>query len=229
MKIFKEIAQQTPEWFKLRAWVLTWSILSDIMSWWYNKDWSLNATAIKAMKWLMYKLIGWEFSYDEEAPKVSNYLMWKWNELEPIARAKYEDLMWVKVEEIWFIKKNDWLWLSPDWCIMKPETWKYSKHIEIKCPLWNDSAKFYKYMFEWLEAIKNDTDKYIWQIVHNFIVNSDLEEMDFIIFNPNLPKEKQLFIINIKKEEIQEEIEKAQQRILEFREIWEKHITLLIK
>ena len=63
MQIYKDIEQQTPEWFKIRAWVLTWSTLKDIMAWWYNKDWvTLNATAKKAMLWMVYKLIWWEFS-----------------------------------------------------------------------------------------------------------------------------------------------------------------------
>lgn len=240
MQIFTNIQQWTPEWLKMRAWVFTWTLLKRIMSGKFNKDGDPDATMLKAMKTVMYELIGGEFSYDENAPEVKNYLMNAWNELEPIARAKYQELTWLKVIEVWFVKKNDWLWISPDWLIITDEIdlWNpeesslcpiYGKAVEFKCPLGNDSAKFFKYMFEWINALKNDTDKYIWQIVHYFININELQELDFVVYNPNIAKEKQMHIITIKREDIQDLIEQAEERIKIFREIWVEHIKLLIK
>lgn len=228
MEIFRDIQQWTPEWLKMRAGVFTWTCLKKIMTGKFLKDWKTpDATMKKSMLWLMYELIGWEFSYDENAPEVKNYALTMWNELEPIAREKYQEITWYRVQEVWFIKKNDWLGLSPDWLI--EENKEYTKAVEFKCPLGNDSAKFFKYMFEWINALKNDTDKYIWQIVHYFIVIDDLEELDFVVFNPNISKDKQMHIINIKREDILEEIEEGKKRIEAFREIWVEHIKLLIK
>ena len=223
MKIYKDMEQGSESWFKCRAWVLTWTRLKNIMAWKDLKDWWLSATTKKAMLNCMYELIGWEFSFDENAPEISTYLMNMWNELEWIAKAKYSNHIWKEIKEVWFIKKNDWLWLSPDGLI---ESWsdEYKESIEIKCPLWNNSKNFFKYMFE-----DKIPDEYLWQVVHNFIVIWTLERLHFVVYNPNLPKEKQLWIKIITKEELKEDIEKAENRIIEFRKIWEEHLKILIK
>ena len=78
----------------------------------------------------------------------------------------------------------------------------------------------------YLVAVVDDPKKGI--AADNFIVNKDLEQLDFVVFNPNLVKEKQLFIFPIKREDILEDIELAEKRITEFREIWESFILKLI-
>lgn len=222
MEIFDKIEQGSEEWFKLRAWVLTWTKLKNIMAWKDLKDWWMSATTKKAMLGCIYELIWWEFSFDEDAPNIKTYVMDKGNELEPLAKIKYEIKTWERVTNVWFVKKNEWLWLSPDWLF--PEWEKVKKAIEIKCPLANNSKKFFEYLLddEWYR-------EYIWQIVHYFIVMEELEELDFVIYNPNLIlEEQQIFIKNIKREDIIEDIEKAQKRILIFRKLWLEKIGLLV-
>lgn len=240
MKVFKDIEQWTQEWLKLKGWVLSWTWLKDIMSGKFKVDWSPDAAMRSAMLWRVYKLLWWEFSFDENAPWLWGYLIDQWNELEPIARAKFEDKYNKKVEEIWFCKREDWLWLSPDWLI---KTWEmdftdwiewnirdvYWEAIEIKCPMWDNSANFYKYKFQWITALRKDKAKYIWQVVHNFIVNEDLEKLYFIVYNPNINAEMQIHVIEITREELEEEINDCEKRIKEFRKIWEEHIVLLLK
>ena len=80
-------------------------------------------------------------------------------------------------------------------------------------------------MFE--DKIPNE---YLWQVVHYFIVIDTLEELDFIVFNPNYIKsDKQLWIKNIKRSDLKEEIERAEKDLKQFREKWLEHIKILLK
>ena len=208
MEIFKNIEQGTEEWLKARAWVITWTKLKNIC-------WSS-----KTQETAMYELIAEEFAPLEE--NFSSQAMQRWKELESIAKAKYIDKTWEKVEEIWFIKKNDYVWLSPDWVIFS-EDWKIRKAIEIKCPL---AKSFTKCILE-----KKIPEEYKYQVIMYFLVISDLEELDFILYNPDFYiKEKRLFVINIKRSELEKEIYKAESKIEIFRKKWlEKIKTLLPK
>ena len=137
MQIYKDIKQWTEEWLKLRGGVITWTKLKWVLAW------------PKAQETSIFELIWEEFAPLEETYKSS--AMERWNELEPIAKAKFEDLKWIKVEEVWFIKSDiykdefwSWLGLSPDW-IIPFDNWtlnKYKEAIEIKCPWAKNHAKY---------------------------------------------------------------------------------------
>ena len=223
LEIFEDLQQWTDEWLKVRAWSITWTwlkniILKELKKWGYTQD------SINKQKKYIYELLGGEFSYDDNAPIIKTYLLNAWNEFEELAKMKYEWLTWNKVIEVWFIKKESWLWISPDWIIYNDKK-VITKAIEIKSPLWNNSANFYKYMFE-----DKIPDEYLWQVVHYFIVIDTLEELDFIVFNPNYVKsEKQLWIKNIKRSDLKEEIAIAEKDLKNFRKKWVKHIKILLK
>ena len=223
-KIYKDLEQQSPEWFKLRAWVISWTSLNKVIREFY-KTWEKKVTQKSLWKInnFIYELLGWEFSFDENAPNTTTYLLNAWNEFEELAKIKYENITWKKVDEVWFIKRNDWHWLSPDWIIFNK--WIITKAIEIKSPLWNNSLNFYKYMFE-----NKIPDEYLWQIVNYFLVIDTLDELDFVVFNPNFVKtEKQLWIKTIKREDLKEEIERAEKDLKEFRKLWLEKIQILLK
>lgn len=217
MKIYKDIKQGTEEWLKLRAWVITWTKLKGIMGW------------PKAQETQIFELI-WE----EFAPLEENYrspAMERWNDLEPIAKAKFEEIKNIKVEEVWFIKSdkyNDkfwfWLWLSPDWIIedMKTPENKYNEALEIKCPWPKNHAKY---------IIENKIpDDYKPQVVNYFIVMPDLEKLYFVTYNPDFYiKDRQLFIIEVTREDLLKDIEKAQERLIEFRWKWIEKIKIITK
>ena len=223
MKIYKDLEQWTPEWLKVRAGVITWTWLKNVITEELKKGWISKKSLDKQVNYI-YDLIGGEFSYDENAPQISTYLMNAWHEFEELAKMKYESLKNVKVTEVWFIKSEDWLWLSPDWIILEKND-VIKKAIEIKSPLWNNSRNFYKYMFE--DKIPDD---YLQQIVQYFIVIDTLEELDFIVFNPNfIKKDKQLWIKTIKREDLKEEIEKAKKDLKDFRKKWLETINILLK
>ena len=206
MEIFKNIEQGSEEWLKARAWVITWTKLKNIC-------WSS-----KTQETAMYELIAEEFAPLEE--NFSSQAMQRWKELESIAKAKYIDKTWEKVEEIWFIKKNDYVWLSPDGVIFD-ENEKIKKAIEIKCP-W--AKNFTKCILE-----NKIPEEYKYQVIMYFLVISDLEELDFILYNPDFYiKEKRLFIINIKRSKLDKEIYQAESQIEIFRKSWLEKIKFLL-
>lgn len=213
MQIYTDIEQGSEEWLKLRGWVITWTKLKGVM-WWP-----------KAQETQIYELIWEEFAPLEVWFK--NSAMERWIELEPIAKAKYEDITNQKVEEVWFIKsdkyKDDfwsWLGLSPDWIIKIDNV--YKKAVEIKC-VW--AKNHTKYIIE-----NKIPDDYKNQVLTYFLVMEDLEELDFVIFNPDFYiKEKQLFTIRITREELQKDLEKAEDKIIEFRKKWLENINIITK
>ena len=121
--------------------------------------------------------------------------------------------------KVWFILKEKWLGLSPDWIIdscgwLSDKPW-YTKAIEIKCPRWKN---YIKYLLE-----DKIPDEYKWQVVNYFVVMEDLEELDFIIYNPDCSEEiKSLHIINVTREELQEDINKASKKLKDFKKQWDE-------
>ena len=207
MEIFREIEQGSEEWHKIRAGVITWTKLKNIY-------WSETV-----QKTAMYDLIAEEFAPLEE--NFSTSAMQRWKELEPIAKAYYVDKTWEKVEEVWFIKKNDYVGLSPDWIIFS-EDGKIKKALEIKCP-W--TKKFTKYILE-----NKIPEEYKYQVIMYFLVISELGELDFVLYNPDFYiKEKRFFIINVKRSELEAEIYKAEVKIELFRKKWVENIKNLLK
>lgn len=126
-----------------------------------------------------------------------------------------EEIVWelypTPYEQVGFIKKNDWIGISPDGVIL--ENWKIKKAIEIKSPEIKNSIRY------WMD----DTipDEYHWQIVHYFVVIDTLESVDFLVCNPDI--EDDFFRLKVKtitREELSEDIEKAKEELVSFRELW---------
>lgn len=211
MQIYKDIIQWTEEWLKLRGWVITWTKLKGVL-WWP-----------KAQETAIFELIWEEFSLLEESYK--NPAMERWNELEPIAKAKFEEMKSITVEEVWFIKSNkykdefwSWLWLSPDWIISDNE--KYIGAIEIKCPWAKNHVKY---------IIENKIpDDYKPQVINYFLVMQDLETLYFVTYNPDFYiKDKRLFLIEITRSSLEDDIKKAEEKLLWFRKKWIEKIKKL--
>lgn len=214
MRIYRDIKQGTEEWLELRAWVITGTKLKSVV-------WSATV-----QKTIMYELIWEEFTPLEE--NISNKAMDRGNELEPIAKAKYEELTGNKVEEVGFIKTEDHIWLSPDGIIAtdfkENKEWShiYWKAVEIKCPMWKN---FSKYVLE-----NKIPAEYKWQVVQYFVVMQDLEELDFVIYNPDFFIESaRMKIITVTREDLLSDIETAKLSIKDFRVNWLKNIQKLIE
>lgn len=209
MKIYKDLEQWTPERLDVRKWVITWTKLKWVTGW------------TKAQLTEMYTLLA--ETYIEEEPLNAYEIIERGHELEPIAKAKYEDLTWNKVEEVGFITSEDYLGLSPDGIIATEEIligtteeWPitsiiYWKAVEIKCPMWKT---FIKYLLE--DKIPKE---YLPQVINYFVVIEDLQELDFAIYHP-WASEKiwQLHIITVTRAELQKDIDKANLKIKEFKQ-----------
>ena len=101
--------------------------------------------------------------------------------------------------------------MSPDGIILNGE--EIVKAIEIKAPEIKNSIKY------WME--NKIPDEYYWQIIHYFIVIDTLESIDFLVCNPDI--EDDFFRLKVKtitREELKEDIEKAKEELVSFRELW---------
>ncbi len=206
MKVYTDIIQGEQEWLDLRKAHVSGTGLQKATSWPVTQ------------KEKMYELLAEE--YIEEEYLNAFEIIQKGNEMEPIIKAKYEEITWEKVIEVGFVEQDSQVWLSPDWLILKD--WKYKKAIEIKAPRWKN---YIKYLLE---------DKipkvYFHQVVHYFLVIEDLEELDFIIGNFDCSKEiPQIYIITVTREELQKDIDKATKKLKEFKTKWDTLKDKLIK
>jgi predicted phage-related endonuclease len=120
---------------------------------------------------------------------------------EPWAISDYEKLTGQKVREVGFISKGSDVGLSPDGLIGE------SKAIEVKSP---GIAKHIEYI-----VCDKIPAEYKWQVVHYFVVIDQLKELDFISYNPNFPL-KELHIVNIKREDLESDIQKAKEKLEKF-------------
>lgn len=215
--------QRSAEWFDIRQWVLTGTKFKEIMGVPYPKKVPSENAVIKVLENATWGMIGEEFA---EVPDIYvNDAMQRGIDLEPLAIAEYERLTGETVTEIWFVTINEWHGLSPDWLIWKeldPGVMLYHKAVEVKCP---GGKNFVKWMIE--DKIPDD---YLWQVVNYFLVADTIQELDFVIYNPEFYlKEKQMHIINVTREDLADPIARAEERLKLFRPIWEENILKLTK
>lgn len=211
MKIYKELEQQTPKWYAVREWTLTWTKMSGAVG------------GDKAQLTQTYTLLAEKYVNDEDLKAWE--IIERGNELEDVAKLNYEELTGRKVEEVGFITKtgNDNHGLSPDWIILDEDCGLYTGAVEIKCPMWKN---YVKYLLE-----DKIPDEYKWQVTNYFIVMEDLQWLDFAVFNPDVSPEIPSFhIIRVTREDMQKDIDKAEKKLKGFISNWEElEDKLLIK
>jgi len=209
MKIYKELEQWTEEWLAVRKWVVTGTKLKWVL-WWP-----------KAQLTEYYTLLAEK--YVEEEDLKAWEIIERGNELEWIAKNNYEILSGNKVEEVGFIVRDDRHGLSPDGIILDEDCGLYTWSIEIKCPMWKN---YVKYLLE-----DKIPDEYKWQVVNYFLIMEDLKWLDFIIYNPDVSSEiPSIHVIKVTREDLQKEIQKAEERLSSFKETWDElEDKLLIK
>lgn len=202
MEIYNNLIQWTEEWKKVRAWVLTWSKVSAAIS--GKKDTRLN---------LIYDLISQKIApiqewYKSDAMKMGN-----------IKEEVFKEIYHEPIKEVGFIKKKPWLWLSPDW-VDYNEKWDIIQWYEIKSP---EPKTFTKYLIE--DKIPKE---YYPQALMYFAVIDTLEDLQFIIFNPDIYDSNfRIKILNMKRSDYTEEIEDFINKINAFRKEWVEVIWTL--
>lgn len=137
-------------------------------------------------------------------------------ELEPEARKAYEKATGQKVKEVAFIK-NGRYGLSPDGLVMKKE--KIQKFIEIKAPDTNNHIRYI--------LTGKIPAEHIDQIIHGFITIDDVDEADFVSYDPKF-KYKPLLIITIRRIDLSLQIATAKVQYQKFIEKLDKHYSKLI-
>ena len=110
--------------------------------------------------------------------------------------------------------------ISPDAVCFYEDGAKYA--LEIKAP---EAKAFIRYALE-----GGIPDEYKWQVVHYFVVIDTLQSLDFIVYNPELrdPRMRKR-IITVSRSDLSEDIEKAENALVVFREEWIETLEKLTK
>ena len=118
--------------------------------------------------------------------------------LEDEAIAEFEKLIKKKVEQVGLCisDENENIALSPDGLIKNGK--KYTEAIEVKCL---NSAKHLQGYFE-----KKVPKEYLEQVYQYFIVNTDLEKLYFVFYDPRVTV-KPIHFVEIKREDVEDEIQ----------------------
>lgn len=107
--------------------------------------------------------------------------------------------------------EHDWLVNSPDRLIKVKD--KYVRAVEVKSPNPDTAIKYIR---------SNKIPKeYEAQVTSYFLINYDLEALDFVIYSPKIQNQYRLWIITVTRDEWSEHITEAQEEIVKFYEKWQ--------
>lgn len=194
MEIFKDLVQGSTEWHEARRGVITGTRLVSVMG------------TPRVQETLTIELLGEIISdIDENDTSGKSYAMEYGNVAEQVVKSEFVE--W-EITEVGFIKKNDWLGLSPDWLF--EENGEIVGALEIKSP---QVKSYVRYVLA--GGIPED---YLWQVVQYFIVIDSLKYLDFVIFNAQI-KDKAFRVrkIRVTRAELEEEIQKAKDQLEKFK------------
>jgi putative phage-type endonuclease len=202
MKRYNDIEQGTEAWHQIRKGKITGTTLKAIMG------------TPKARQDALFELmaerltVGVEMDYENPMDRGIR--------LESEAIAAFEFETGKKVERTGFCShdENDLIAYSPDGLISDEED------VEIKCMGGKNHVKM------WLT--NEIPDEYYWQVVQAFVVNPTLKKRNFVGYNPDIPSHP-LHIIEVTREQVQEDVDKAKQKQEEFLKEVEKQLSEIIK
>jgi len=117
-------------------------------------------------------------------------------DLEPLAIQEYCNVTGHEVDHPCLIQSSEWpiLMMSPDGYIGKTGA------VEIKCPKTKTHIKYIRQ-----GKIPNDYKEQIWAY---FMVNPDLQWLDFVSYDPRLTK-KPIWILHITRDQVQNDVSDA--------------------
>ncbi len=163
MKIYKDLVQQSEEWFKLRYGKIGGSTLKKLM------------VAKPVRECSIYdELLSARFEDYEIEEMYTNADMERGNAYEPLARTEYERVYDKKVKQYgWIEMDNGIAGISPDGIIGN----RFSEAIEIKCPNRTTHTGY-------IRNPETMVHEYLWQIVMYFVVLENLKTLHFISYRP---------------------------------------------
>lgn len=192
MKIYTDIEQRSEAWFEKRLGVVSGTGLKKILG------------TPKLREGYFYEILAERLSTESNSEENA---MDRGSRLEEEAIKAYEGHKNVQVARIGFTSRDDsrWIGSSPDGLI--EANGKYTKGLEIKCLSSANHLKAY--------LTNKIPEEYFAQGLHYFIVNDDLQELDFMFYDPRITKIP-FFVITIKRDGIKEEIEATTKLVKEF-------------
>lgn len=165
--IIHNVEQLSPQWFELRAKKLTAS---------HAKTIKTNGAGLET--YVYNKLAAYYSSAEKEM--YTNVDIQRGIDLEPQARAIYELVNDVEIEEVGFVELNEYVGCSPDGLL--PD-----KGIEIKC---HKDEKHFR-----LALNSQIDDAYYWQMQMCMLI-CERDSWDYVAYNPNF--KESLVVINVK-------------------------------
>jgi len=202
--IVLKVEQGSPEWHTARAGVITGTRLKAVMGTKTAQETLLNEL-------LAEQLVGTQ----EETYRTPD--MQRGIDEEHFAIQEYKKQTGTEIKEFGFClhDKYEWIGLSPDGFT---EDLKHAS--EVKSPKSKTQVKYLR--------AKTVPKEYYWQVIQYFLVNEKLETLDFIIYDPRIKLESlQLFQIRVTRKNIEEDIKRAIEALLKFREYWQSEYNKL--
>lgn len=199
--MWKDLEQNTPEWFGMRLGKVTSSNFAKIMA---HEGKTFGKPAIEYAQ-----RIAVESVTHSKLDSYSNSYMERGHEYEPVAIASYEAESFTKVTNGGFFSKG-FKGDSPDGLVGDDGC------IEVKTVIYNQH-------FKRLEKGGFDT-AYKWQI-HGHIWLGDRDWCDFISYCPEMPESKRLYVHRVERDE--EIIERLDNRVTEFLEVVNKYKLII--
>ena len=128
--------------------------------------------------------------------------------LESEAIEVYKTSQKAQISLIGFVERKDdkWLGYSPD-ALINADKGSYTKDIEVKCLSSANHLKAY--------LTNQIPEEYISQGLMGFVVNDDLEERDFVFYDPRISV-KPFFVITMKRKDYEKEIAEAKEKAEDF-------------
>ena len=140
------------------------------------------------------------------------------SEAEEFAVDEYEIKTGEITEKAGICQHDQFPWLinSPDRLIKRDG--EYKKAVEIKSPNPDTAIKYIR---------KGGIPKeYLAQVISYFLVNDELEELDFVVYSPKIQTEQyRLFIVNVKREDLP--LTESIEKIVKFHEKWQSELKKL--
>jgi len=170
MKIYEDIEQRTPEWFKLKLGKFSGTDFATVAN--GRKD---------TIETLCYKKASEIITGQRATTKYTSSDMERGNELEADARAMFELETGLKVQEVGFVELNEYCGVSPDGLIIGKK-----QGVEFKCKDYHTHLKF---------LLEGD-NSYKWQLQGSlYVTKYDL--WHFGSYNPNFPIDDRLKMVEI--------------------------------
>jgi len=201
--IFKDVEQNTDEWFDLRKGVPTSSKLGIIMA---NYGKSFGEPAKKYAFRLAKEQVTGEIEQEES---YNNKYMELGHVYEPVARSEYELKTFYNVSNGGFCKHENYNFGgSPDGLVNE-----FKGGIEIKSVIdWTHRKTIKRNSFD---------PSYKWQLIGNMWL-CDLEWIDFVSYGYNYTDNKKLFINMLNKDDFKNEFKMIETRLKDFLKLIEE-------